>query len=105
MSSEIALLARKTTGFIQAIEKMGPDERTKYPSLVLAKDFNHLLQLIEEHAPSLKPFLPPPLKIEKNEYGTEDVFQTFSELLVLVEQVYELLQGLTDTSDAENGNE
>ena len=105
MSNEVANLTRKAVGFIQAIEKMGPAERIKYPSVVLANNFNLLLQLTETHAPSLTPFLPPPLKIVKNQYDNDDVYQTFSELLVLVEQVYELLQGLPDTSDAEQGDE
>lgn len=105
MSNEIALLTRKALGFIQAIDKMGTDERTRYPSAMLAGDFNHLRQLIEERAPDLTPFLPPPLNITTSESGYQDTNQTFSELLVLSEQIYQLLQGLTDTSDAELGDE
>lgn len=101
MSNEIALLTRKTLGFIQAIEKMGSDARSKHPTVMLAKDYNRLRQLVEEHAPSLKPFLPPTLSIPDSD-PVVTIYHTFAELLVLTEQIYELLQGLTDTSAAEH---
>lgn len=104
MSNDIAFLTRKTLGFIQAIEKMGTDARKKYLTAMIANDYNRLRQLIEERAPVLKEYLPPSLTVTRsNPQSTID--HTFFELLVLTEQIYQLLQGLADTSDAEHGNE
>jgi hypothetical protein len=91
MAIDNLILKKKTSGIMQAIEKLSHFEREKHPTHLLGEDYNKLLNEIEATNPHLKDILPPKTQFLKFTGGRHVTSQTFGEILVYTTQLYHLL--------------
>jgi len=78
---------QKAKSFVESLERLTAKQREQAPSAHYAKDFNRLLELAKEAAPSVDPRVwPQPLEIVEHDMG-EQVLARYAEIETYARQI------------------
>jgi hypothetical protein len=91
-SSNIELAIAKAQGFTISIGRMSAEQRSQHAKGSYGGDYNSLRLFTIEHAPSLKPLMPPEVEVFKSAMaGILTCRQSYSDIDTFCEQIVQLL--------------